>query len=270
MNPQNRRHEIAMKPVVLTATGMDAVGVRRDIPYAVIDGETLTMDVYSPSTPEHISRQPVVLFVTGYSDVGMRNVMGCNAKDMASYDSWARLVAASGLVAITYTNHQPADVHAALRHVREHSTQLGIDAGRLAIWACSGNVPTALSVAMDTPGVRCAVLLYGYMLDLDGSTVVEEASTTCRFANPSARRLVGDLPVDVPLFIARAGRDEMPHLNETIDRFVAAALDVNLPVSLVNHSQGPHAFDIVDASQASRAVVGQILRFLGLHLNESV
>ena len=62
----------------------------------------------------------------------------------------------------------------------------------------------------------------------------------------------------------------MPHLNYTIDRFLARALAINLPVTLVNHSAGPHAFDIVDDSDASRAVIQQIVAFMQCHLKKSV
>ena len=271
MSHDDRRLEIATKRVVLEIPGTDAVVVRRDIPYALIDGERLTMDVYCPAGRQRRELMPAVLFVTGYPDEGMRKVVGCNAKDMASYVSWAQLMAISGLVAITYTAKRPAtDVHEVLRHVRAHA-ELGIDGERVGVWACSGNAPTALSVLM-TPDarVKCAALCYGYLLDVDGSTSVAEAATVFRFVNPCAGRALEDLPVDVPLFVARAGRDEMPHLNDTMDRFLARALAINLPVTLVNHSTGPHAFDIVDDSDASRAVIQQIVAFMLCHLKKSV
>jgi len=61
----------------------------------------------------------------------------------------------------------------------------------------------------------------------------------------------------------------MPHLNDTIDRFVAKALERNLPVTMVNHHTGPHAFDIVDNSEASCEIVKQILAFMQFHLKKS-
>jgi hypothetical protein len=64
----------------------------------------------------------------------------------------------------------------------------------------------------------------------------------------------------------RAGRDQVPGLNATLDRFVAAALTRNLPVTLVNYPSGPHAFDIDDDCEASRQVIRQVLAFLKLHL----
>lgn len=264
------RHEITTRRVVLDLPAAQTVVVRQGVPYAVVDGRPLTMDVYYPAADRGHALTPAVLFVTGYPDPGMRAVVGCNAKDMASYTSWARLTAASGLVAVTYVNHQPDNVRDVLACLQEQGQSLGIDANRLGLWSCSGNVPTALSVLMDRPaGVKCAVLCYGYTLDLDGATQVAEAADTFRFANPTARHPVEHLPSNVPLFIARAGRDEMPHLNAALDRFCATALELNFPVTLTNHHTGPHAFDIVDYSDASRRVVGQVLAFMQLCLSMS-
>jgi hypothetical protein len=40
----------------------------------------------------------------------------------------------------------------------------------------------------------------------------------------------------------------------------------NLPVSLVNHATGPHAFDLFDDSVTSREIIRRILAFLQFHL----
>jgi dienelactone hydrolase len=271
MSQKDRRHEIANKRIVLEIPGADAVVVRRDVAYALVGGERLSMDIYRPAGPGNDQLMPAVLFVTGYPDEGMRKIVGCNAKEMASYVSWAQLMAASGLVAITYTNRNPVtDVHDVLRYVRAHA-DLGIDGERVGLWACSGNVPTALSVLMEPQSrVKCAALCYGYLLDLDGSTFVAEAASLFRFANPCAGRSLDELPVDVPLFVARAGRDEMPHLNDTIDRFLARALALKLPVTAMNHPNGPHAFDIADNTDASGAAIRQIVAFMRDHLKKSV
>jgi hypothetical protein len=71
---------------------------------------------------------------------------------------------------------------------------------------------------------------------------------------------------DIPLFIARAGRDEMPGLNATIDRFVPAAIARAMSITLANHPTGPHSFDLLDDSPTTRAIVRQILAFLTIHL----
>ena len=104
------------------------------------------------------------------------------------------------------------------------------------------------------------------MLDLDGATGVADAARAFGFVNPCAGRSFEDLRKDVPFFLARAGQDEMPRLNETLDRFVAGALGSNLPITLTNHATGPHAFDLFHDSAASREAVRQTLAFLRSHL----
>jgi hypothetical protein len=119
---------------------------------------------------------------------------------------------------------------------------------------------------MQKPDLKCAALCYGVTLDLDGSTGVAEAAKMWRFSNPTAGKSVRDLPPNVPLFIARGGCDEVPQVNETLDRFITHALAANLPLTVANHATGPHAFDLMHDSETSREIVRQILAFLRLHL----
>ena len=118
----------------------------------------------------------------------------------------------------------------------------------------------------DQDYLKCAVLSYGMMLDVDGSTVVAEASRTIGFTNPCAGRSVSDLPQELPLFLVRAGQDQTPHLNETFDRFIGEALRCNLPITFANHATAPHAFDLMDDSETTREVIRQILAFMRFHL----
>jgi len=175
-------------------------------------------------------------------------------------------VASFGMVAVTYAPQEPdRDAVGVIRQVRAEAGLLGIDASRLGIWACSGHVPVALSLLMSgEAGLRCAALLYGYMLD------AAEAAAQFRFVNASAGRSVDDLPRDLPLLIVRAGRDEMPGLNAGIDAFVAQALRANLPLTLINHHTAPHAFDIGEDTDASRLTVMRTLAFLQLNLRPAV
>ncbi len=271
MSEETQQDNMAAKTVVYRIPGMDAVTVRRDVEYGEAGDGDLTMDLYYPPDSQGGAPAPAVLFVTGYPDPGFQAMLGCRLKEMGSYISWGRLAAASGVVGITYANREPAtDARAVLRYVRENAASLRIDGDRISIWSCSGNVPTALSVLMESgDALKCAALCYGIMLDLDGSTGVAESAAQWRFANPAAGKSVDDLPRDLPLLVVRAGRDEFPHLNETIDRFVAKALARNLPITLVNHAEAPHAFDLLQDSETTREVIRQILAFLRFQLGAS-
>jgi len=262
------KHPIAERRLVVITPAMETVVVQRDTPFGGEASPHLRMDIYRPSE-DAAAPLPVVIFVTGYSDVGSRQMLGCKLKDMASYVDWARLIASSGMIAITYENEEPVrDLRLLLRHIRANAVSLGIDPARIGVWSCSGNVPNALALLQqpDEP-IRCAALCYGYMLDTDGSDDVASAAEKFGFAAPAVR--IDPEPFRrLPMLVVRAGLDEMPGLNQSIDRFTAQALGANLPVTVVNHATGPHAFDILDSTEESRMTVLQILQFLTLNLLE--
>jgi acetyl esterase/lipase len=269
MSPDTHQQDhIAKRRVVYSIAGAPAASVRRDHEYRVVDAGALTMDVYYPpgSTTGAL---PAVLFVTGFRDSGAERMVGCKLKEMGSYVSWAELATTCGLVAITYANAEPAaDAHNVLNHVRQNAAALGIDENRVGLWACSGNVPTALSLLMrhGCNDLKCAVLYYGYTLDDDGSSRVADAARQFGFVNPSAGKSVADLPPGLPLFVARAGQDQMPGLNAALDDFVLKALMHNLPLTVVNHPVGPHAFDLFHDSEISREIIRRTLEFMQFHL----
>jgi hypothetical protein len=69
------------------------------------------MDIYRPVEAAK-APSPVVVFVTGYSDVAGRKVLGCNLKEMASYIDWARLIArAQGQALLNWATNQPDAEH---------------------------------------------------------------------------------------------------------------------------------------------------------------
>lgn len=247
------------KRVLYEIPGMHDVAVRRAIPYH----DSLTMDLYLPSGA---GRKPAVVIVLGYPDAGVTPFFGCQFRETGMIVSWAQLFAASGIVGVVYETRNPAeDVLAVLSSLRANAADWGIDESRIGVWASSGNVPVALS-ALIAGNLRCGVLCYGAMLDLDGASGVAQAQAMFHFANPTAGRRVEDFPRDTPLFIARAGKDHFPAMNASIDAFLAAAVRCNLPVTFVNHPTGPHAFDLMDDSATSKCVIQSILAFLQANL----
>jgi hypothetical protein len=262
---QRYREEVAKKPVVYQIPEMERVIVRRNIQYRTGENGPLVFDQYLPPDVEPGERRPVTLFVFGFPQPGFARGL----KEMGGYSSWGRLVAASGLIGITYNYDDPAsDILALLEHLRQNAAELGIDEKRIGLWSASGNVPLALSLLMQArrEPFRCAALCYGFLLDDQGHTPhVANAAGQFGFVNAAAGKSIDDLPRDLPLFIARVGKD-FPQLNETLDRFVAGALARNLPLTLINHASGPHGFDVFDDSEASRHVIRQLLAFLRAHL----
>ena len=212
MTDQTERHPMTTKRVLYEIAGMHDVPVRRDVEYQQSSAGSLTMDVYYPPGDATASL-PAIVIVSGYADEGFLRMLGCRFKEMASSVSWAQLLAMSGIVAIAYTNREPVrDVYSLLDFVVNNAAALGVDEKRIGLFATSGHGPLALSLLANdaaTP-LRSAILCYSYTMDIEDGTAVADAAKQWRFANAFAGRSVDDLRPNVPMFIARAGADEMP------------------------------------------------------------
>lgn len=263
MNDRSQKHPNALKRVVYEIPGMEGVRVQHDVEYHRSGGHSLTFDLYRADPQESPSPLPVVLFVAGFPDVGVRTPLGCCFKEVEMIVSLAQLVAASGMAAVAYASRRPTDdIQTVLDYLAGHAEELQIDASRTGLWACSAHGPMALSALLRQPErFRAAVLSNVYTLDVEG-TAVADAADQWGFAAVEPGRAVEELPRTVPLFIVRAGEDEMPDLNRSLDRFVGAALAHNLPLTVVNHPDAPHAFEMTHDSDGSRAIIQQMLVFL--------
>jgi dienelactone hydrolase len=249
-------NDFTSKPLVHTIAGADAVTVERDHTYSTEQGP-LGFDLYRP--PHATAPCPAVVFVSGLPDPGVVAMLGKPFKDWASYVGWARMTAASGVAAVLYTNRTAADGLALVRHLRANAASLGLDPERIGIWAASGHVPTALGL-IARERFACAALLYGYLLDLDGATSVADASVQFHFAIPPVA--LDELPRELPMLVVRAGRDATPGLEPTLQRFLTAARARGMAVTLLDHPEAPHAFDLVDDSPRTHEVIDEVLAFL--------
>jgi dienelactone hydrolase len=231
-------------PVVLRPPAGTAVDVHADLGYLVTGGRELPMDVYRPAG--HEGAVPVVLLVHGEADPAvLRGVRG-----WGQYTGWGRLLAAQGLAAVVFEHRAvqeagiaavDAEVDAAIAAVADRAGELGLDRGRLGVAGFSAGAMLAARATARAPRpIRCAALCYGPP-DIEPD------------------------PALPPLLVVRAGRDH-PELNRAIEAFLVAALAANLPVELVNHPDGHHAFDTVDDTDESRRVIRRVLTFLGEHL----
>src|SRR5574339_536682 len=199
-------HEMAARAVLYEIPGMQDIEARPQV-FAGSDGAPLDMAIYRPTVHTGVS-VPAAVLIEGYSDPGFSRMLGCRFMDMGWSISTARLLARSGVAAITYTNRRPlADAVALLDHLSARGAAYGLDASRLALWATSGHGPVAHHLL---PRTRCAVLLNAYLCDLDGARHVADAANRFKFDAPASE------PAAVPQFLVRSGRDEMPGLNASL------------------------------------------------------
>ncbi len=240
---QQQEQDPLKRPVVYRLPGMDDTNVKRDITYKTVNGAALKLDAYYPAGMKDEARLPLVIFVNGVGDPPQL----AKVKEWGQYTCWPKLIAASGFVAITY-EARPADPDTDSRelieYVRKNAASLKVDENDICLWMCSANVRIGLPLAMQAERnyIRCAVVYYG-------------AAGVAAMRN------------DVPIFIARAGRD-MPPQNAGIDNFVRAAITEDVPVTVVNYVNGRHGFDLIDDTDESREVIKQTISFIKFHLSQ--
>lgn len=249
--------------------GMERVIVQT-AEFRTVGDTPLMMDIYYPPSMEADARLPMVVFVIGFADSVAIPLVGSPLKDFGQYVSWGRLTAASGLIGITYQTQQPDDLEALVEYIRDNAASLGLDADRVGIWACSGNVPTAISFIMqdDREYIKFAVLYYGFMLTSDNK-LSKQVNAQCASLGCYSTELedVKDIRNDLPLFIVRAGLDSYAHLNESIDHFVTVAAQGDAVFELVDYAEGIHGFDVRDfwttsPHEQSGEIVRQTLEFM--------
>src|SRR5579859_137869 len=137
---EQEQDDFRTKRIVYAIPYMEEATVQQDITYKTIDANELKMDVYYPADYEGEARLPSVIFVHGDGPPDFLK----DAKDWGCYVSWGELIAASGLIAVTF-NHRStegltrlyeaaSDVDDLISYVRDNSGMLGIDANMLGIW----------------------------------------------------------------------------------------------------------------------------------------
>ncbi|NIO00757.1 MAG: hypothetical protein GTO42_01240 [Candidatus Latescibacteria bacterium] len=207
---------------------------------------------------------PSVIFVFGYktSAIDLRNFY--------QYESWGRLVAAEGIVGIAYDTERPnVDLETLIAFLQEHAAEFKIDPERIGLWASSSNVPTAMSYVMQEGEdiAKFAVLYYGHMLSPD-NYLREEINAQCAQRGCYSKELkdIQQIRSDLPLFIVRAGRDVLPHVNESIDHFMANFADEAIPITYIEYKDGLHGFDVEQRTDQSAEIIEKTIKFMKLHL----
>jgi dienelactone hydrolase len=237
------------KRIVYHVDGMRDVRVQREVVYKRDGAAELKMNIYSPARLSGDARVPAVFFVHG----GPIPEQFTPPTQWGVFVSYGELAAASALVGVTFSHRlyaptdyerSRADVAAAIEYVREHATQLNVDADRIALWYFSGGGPLLSAVLRDRPAyVRCVLAFYAF---LDKRDVREKGG-------------------GLPMFIARAGLDQ-PLINQSIDAFVQEALAGNVPLELMHHPAGRHGFDILDDDERSREIIARAVAFAQVHV----
>jgi acetyl esterase/lipase len=273
--PQRSMREIVMMPVVLKVPDMDKVKVRADLKYTDAVDKNLLMDVYTPPNLQKGEKLPAVIFVHGGAGSEF------TAKDWGIYTSWGRLIGASGLAAVTFTHRlapqrksfddSASDLNAAINYVRTNADTLNIDKDRLCLAAFSAGGVLLSSAMREKPVyIRCLVNFYAYMdVQQAGNLFITNESKESLQKYSPINYLENDANKIAPIFIARAGLDQVPTMDDSIDRFIKEALAKNVALTVMNHPTGVHGFDNQNDDERSREIIRSAIEFMKTHLRSS-
>ena len=118
----------------------------------------------------------------------------------------------------------------------------------------------------EMPFVRCLIGFYAFMDIQQSDYQKTESAETLRAFSPITY-LHKDPSKVPPMFIARAGRDEVPTMDDSIDRFLKDAVASNITLNFANHPEGVHSFDNQNNDDRSREIIRDALDFMKTHLN---
>ncbi|MBG9564969.1 alpha/beta hydrolase [Brevibacillus agri] len=272
------QNELFAKRIVMRPSDekTSLVEVKKDVVYKTSDRGDLKMDVYYPKGSECSKGMPAVILIHGDGPWHFLQTI----KDSGQYVSWGQLLAASGLIAVTFTHRSTErfskldeavrDVEDALAYIRESGEQLGIARERLGIWVCSAGGPVGLPTALRNKAgdIRCVAALYAIM-DLWSARAMLPDLDEQTLRAASARAALEEAPANLPpLLVAKAGADRAD-LNATIDDFVLTASKQNVSLDYYLHPDGRHAFDLWDDDLRSKQIINHTVAFFQNHLLEA-
>lgn len=266
--PQKSFAELVNMPIVYKLAGTEKVKVVTNLKYTDANDANLLMDVYLPPNLKKTEKCPIVFFIHGGAGSQFK------PKDWGIYQSWGRTIAASGMIAVTFTHRlgfpkpllteSSSDVQSAINYVRNNAEKFNADKEQICLAAYSAGGPL-LSLAMGEKPlyIKCLAAFYAFM-DIQQSEPHRQNETpelTKKFS--PINHLTGKLP---PIFLARAGQDAIPTMNDSIDRFIAEAIKQNAPLTVMNHPTGVHGFDNQTDDERSREIIRSAIEFMKFHL----
>jgi acetyl esterase/lipase len=132
-------------------------------------------------------------------------------------------------------------------------------------WSSGGALLTSL--LKDRPAFLRFVIAFYALFDVQQYASAGNTEALEQLRTFSA---IAALPQDastlMPMLIGRAGRDEIPTLNDALYRFVVKALAANATVTVVNHPTGIHGFDNQNDDERSREIIRNAIEFMKNHL----
>jgi hypothetical protein len=235
--------------------------------YPTINGtsDTLKMDIFYPPDRKPGELLPAVILVNGFP-----NNQNWNKRTWDPLQSWGHLIAASGLIAVTYDTHNKNDLDAVIENIQKKGADLGIDGSKLGLWSASSSSGLASNYAFqeDRKYLKFAVFYYAWIMTPDNfeRELIDESCVQYGCLG-SQLPDVKQLRTDLPLLVVRCGQDA-PDNNAIVDHFIEVAKKAGVPMTLIRFDEGAHAFDQISSGAAkvkAIKIIKQTLEFMKQH-----
>lgn len=260
---------LPQKPIVYQIPEMKDVVCHKGIVYLSVNGIDLKADIYVPPTRDKSNTLPIVIIVDGYPDSRINQSWGRDGKDLQMAVSWAELIAASGMAAVTYqTQFSHSETDSLIYFLKKHAEDFNLDMSNLCVYGASACTLAAQSLMQnDDYSIKCAVFNYGILLTPDQKYYAEIDSTANIFGFYfSDLRKISRIPGNIPMLVTRAGNDKYQIVKNTTEYFVAEAMRSNAQLTFINYPDGQHDFDILDDTETSKLIIKQTVDFLQAYL----
>ena len=268
-NTQNKPKEIV---VGYELAGVKDVIAKKNIPYLKTIDSSLKLDIYYPPRFDFKRKIPLIVFVFGYTNEGQLKTAKHQLRLWSPYTSWCKVVAASGMAAIVYETINPEnDLKSLIQFISSSADKLNIDVNKIGAYSCSANTPTEIAYILnDSNSVfKCAVVYYGIFLNTDFKylSTIDTLSQNMGFVTPRLSEPT-TWNKNVPIMIVHAGKDFVPHTNESLTLFLDKAINQNMPITLINYSTGIHGFDVYTDNIPTRQIIKTTLEFWKFYLKQ--
>jgi hypothetical protein len=237
------------------------------VQYPTINGssETLLMDIFYPPDRQPSQLLPAVILVNGFP---YEEKLG--SRTYYPFQSWGRLIASEGLIAVAYDSRNENDLEAVIDHIQQNGADLGIDGNKLGFWSMSAHSGLASNYAFqeDKEFLKFAVFYYAWIMTPDNfERGIQNA--ICAQAGCLGSQLpdVKQLRTDLPLLVVRCGQDNSFNIS-LVDHFIQLATDAGVPLTLINFEKGKHLFDwrtFGVAEEEPIKIIKQTLEFMKEH-----
>ena len=230
---------------------------------------TLPMDIYYPPNRQADQPLPAVILPNTWQRSG-KWYLENEHELLVLFEGWGRIIAANGLIAVTYDTLYPNDLEAVVRHIQQNSTEYGIDGNQLGLFAGSAGTVLEGSFAYqeNREYIKFAVFYYGSVIMPD-SPGRQDWDVFCIELGCYSAELpeIKQLRTNLPILLVRCVGGESEIDLADIDYFIQLATEQKVPLTLIRFDEGSHAFDLKvnsfgDVKTKGIEIVKQTIEFM--------